>query len=326
MPNLLQLRTEQVAPDADDQSRKAFDNASLQSLAGSLKRSGVREPIIVRPDGEAGRYRIVAGERRWRAAKLAGLAEIPCLVDERLAEPRARLLAQAEENLQREDLNVVEEAAVLVRLMEALSLDAGKAGELIGRSYQQARRLLQVHQAPQVVKDAVVAGLVDARAALELVRIYNKLAQEPGPHGKERAATQLAEIIRQVIEEGWSIRQLEAYARDTVGGTQAAARRAPTASAKSSSARPMAGPTKPDAAMAQLTSSGPAHASANDVPWRKERAGVWLDTGRIMVGAFTNRERSELISFLEELLLAARRGPAHPERDFSPRGERPGAR
>jgi len=181
MPTLLQLDLARVAPEADGQSRKAFDDAGLRSLAASLKRSGVREPILVRPDGEAGRYRIVAGERRWRAAQLAGLAEIPCLVDERLAEPRARLLAQAEENLQREDLNVVEEAAVLVRLMEALSLDAGKAGDLIGRSYQQARRLLQVHQAPQVVKDAVVSRLVDARAALELVRIFNKLAQGNRP-------------------------------------------------------------------------------------------------------------------------------------------------
>ena len=326
MPTLLQLDPARVAPEADGQSRKAFDDTSLRSLAASLKRSGVREPIIVRPDGEAGHYRIVAGERRWRAAKLAGLAEIPCLVDERLAEPRARLLAQAEENMQREDLNVVEEAAVLVRLMEALSLDAGKAGELIGRSYQQARRLLQVHQAPQVVRDAVVSGLVDARAALELIRIYNKLAQDPGPHGKERAATQLAELVRKVVDEGWSIRQLEAYAKDVASGTQAAARRAPSAPAKPSSAGPMAGPTKPDAAMAQLTSSGPAHAAANSEPWRKERAGVWLDTGRIMVGAFTNRERSELISFLEELLLAVRRGPARPGRDVSPRGERPGSR
>jgi ParB family chromosome partitioning protein len=216
MATLIHVSPSQVAPEADGQVRQAFGAASLRSLAESLRRSGVREPIIVRPDGEAGRYRIVSGERRWRAAQLAGLAEIPCLVDERFAEPKARLLAQAEENLQREDLNVVEEAAVLVRLMEALSLDAGKAGELLGRSYQRAR--LQVHEAPQVLKDAVVSGLVDARAALDLVRIYNKLAQGPGPDGKERAATQSdVDLARQAMVVARS------HERDTTKGGRAEA-------------------------------------------------------------------------------------------------------
>jgi ParB-like chromosome segregation protein Spo0J len=132
----------------------------------------------------------------------------------RLTEPAARLLAQAEENLQREDLNAVEEAAVLVGLMEALHLDAGQAGELIGRSYRQARRLLQLHEAPEVVKAAVVQGRIDARAALELVRIHNRLARQGGPSAERRAVAEVAAVLDQIGREGWSIRRLEAHARE----------------------------------------------------------------------------------------------------------------
>lgn len=146
MPSLIELPVDHVSPGPEPQARQHFDAARLETLARSLKRSGVREPIIVRPDATTpGRYRIVAGERRWRAARLAGLTEIPCLVDEALADPRQRLLAQAEENLHREDLNAVEEATVLVQLMDAFAIDAQDAGALVGRSYQQARRLIQIH-------------------------------------------------------------------------------------------------------------------------------------------------------------------------------------
>jgi ParB family chromosome partitioning protein len=128
-----------VAPAPQGQARRRFDPKRLTTLAASLRRSGVREPILVIPDPDRpSRYRIVAGERRWRAAQLAGLAEIPCIVDDGLADPKQRLLAQAEENLLREDLNAVEEAVVLVQLMEACqgspSLIAPGSAKLIATS------------------------------------------------------------------------------------------------------------------------------------------------------------------------------------------------
>ena len=133
-PQLVVLALSRIIPSPVGQIRKHFDAVRLQSLADSLKRSGVREPVIVRPhESTQGHYRIVAGERRWRAAQLAGLSEIPCLVDEGLDDPKQRLLAQAEENLQREDLNAVEEAAVLVQLMEAAGAAARRAFDTASR-------------------------------------------------------------------------------------------------------------------------------------------------------------------------------------------------
>ncbi len=142
-----------IAPAAEGQARQDFNEERLQALAESLRRSGVREPIIVTPHGtEQGRFQIVAGERRWRAAQLAGLKEIPCIVDPGLVEWKDKLLAQAEENLHRENLNAVEEAAVLAQLMEARGIDAKEAGELLGKSQRQAQRLLQLHAAAAPIK------------------------------------------------------------------------------------------------------------------------------------------------------------------------------
>ena len=282
MPTLIQLRPGQVAPEPNGQVRREFDAASLQCLAESRKRSGVREPIIVRPDGEAGRYRLVAGERRWRAAQLAGLAEIPCLVDERLAEPAARLLAQAEENLQREDLNVVEEAAVLARLIEALNLDAGKAGELIGRSYQQARRLLQIHEAPEAVKEAIVRGRIDARAALELVRIHNRLVRRGGPEAQRRAAAEVEAGLDRAVKEGWTIRRLEAHAKELAEESRKEASRAaaPPAASTGSTRPPGRAPGAASVAI-PLPAVPPGKDFLRATPWRVLPCGMLqLDTGR----------------------------------------------
>lgn len=89
--SMISLRVDSIAPAPEGQIRHRFDPALLQNLAASVKRSGIREPIIVTPEGSAPtRYRIVAGERRWRAAQLAGLAEIPCIIDEGLVAGRGR--------------------------------------------------------------------------------------------------------------------------------------------------------------------------------------------------------------------------------------------
>jgi ParB family chromosome partitioning protein len=294
---ILQVPAERLSPQVDGQARRRFEPGRLLALAASLRRSGIREPLIVTPDAEQGRFRIVAGERRWRAAMLAGLTEIPCLVDETLADPKQRLLAQAEENLHREDLNVVEEAAVLVQLMDAFGIDAQGAGALIGRSYQQARRLIQIHNAPQPIRDAIVQGHVDARAALELVRIYNKLAHEAGSGGKQRAVAELDELIDRVVNERWTIRRLERYARNLVdAGAQ------PKTAQRAGSDR--ARPAKP---LAERAASGPTSATTSTAPFRRLDDGVFIDTSRIARRQVSPEEREELIKILEELLMAVRR-------------------
>lgn len=323
MPQILTLPLDHVSPAAEGQVRQHFDAARLQSLADSLKRSGVREPVIVRPhESTPGHYVIVAGERRWRAARLAGLNEIPCLVDERLGERRDRLLAQAEENLQRESLNAVEEAEVLVQLMEAFGMDAGDAGALMGRSYQHARRLLQLHGAPQPVKDAIVHGLIDGRAALELVRIHNKLVHRPGPNARKRAVAEVDELLDRVVNERWTIRRLEAHAKQVVHSGAHEATPA-TASPPGSAAGPAQPPASdPDAVMAiPLPALGPAETSPNGAPWRSLKGGLLqLDTGRIVRGEFSPHEYAALVEMLERLLIATRHAPRRPARDVSPRG------
>lgn len=258
----------------------------------------MREPIVVVPDASTpGRYRIVAGERRWRAAHLAGLHEIPCIVDVGLTDPKQRLLAQAEENLLREDLNAVEEAAVLVQLMEAFGVGAEDAGALIGRSYQQARRLIQLHEAAQPIRDAVVQGHVDARAALELVRIYNRLVQSGGRDAKQRALADLDELIDRVVNERWSIRRLEKYARELEGGRaqRRRERRSPTPLRREDAASSLRGA----AAAPAVPADGP--------PYRLDEEQLVLDVDRIARRDVSPEEREELIKVLEQLLTMVRR-------------------
>ncbi len=298
--SLVRLPLDYLSPASEPQARQRFDPARLETLARSLKRSGLREPIIVRPDANTpGRYRIVAGERRWRAARLAGLTDIPCLVDEALADPKQRLLAQAEENLHREDLNAVEEATVLVQLMDAFGINAQEAGALIGRSYQQARRLIQISGAPQPIRDAIAWAHIDTRAALELVRIYNKLACGPGADAKSRALAQVEDLIDRVVNDRWSIRRLERFARDVAGGGGDVGKSNGTAAGDAAASH-----------LAAVVSRGvattPARAAAGP-PFRRTEGGVFIDTNRVARRQVSPEEREELIRILEELLMAVRR-------------------
>lgn len=296
---LVMVPIDRLSPAREGQARKRFDAATLQTLAASLRRSGVRTPVLVTRDAAApGHYRLVAGERRWRAARLAGLAELPCIVDDRLSDRSQRLLAQAEENLHREDLNVVEEAAVLVQLMEAFRVGAEDAGALIGRSYQQTRRLVQIHEAPQSIRDAVMQGHIDARAALELVRIYNRLAQGTGASAKQHAGVELDELIDRVVNERWSVRRLERYARELEGGRvqQKRGRRSP-APESGAEAPPSGHATRP-----AVPAGGP--------PYRLSDAELVLDVDRIARRDVSPEEREELIKVLEQLLTMVRRAVA----------------
>ena len=201
-------------------------------------------------------------------------------------------------------------------------MDAGDAGALMGRSYQQARRLLQLHGAPQPVKDAIVHGLIDGRAALELVRIHNKLVHRPGPNARKRAVAEVDELLDRVVNERWTIRRLEAHAKQVVHGgpREATPGDASPPASTAGSARPPA--DEPGPAMAiPLRTLAPAETSPSGTPWRAIKGGLLqLDTGRIVRGEFSPHEYAALIEMLQQLLMAARRAPKDPARDVSPRG------
>jgi ParB family chromosome partitioning protein len=150
------------------QPRTKMDDASLQELAASIKRQGLIQPILVRPI-ERGRYEIIAGERRWRAAKIAGLADVPVVVRE---VPDSAALAMAlVENIQREDLNPLEEASGVQRLIGEFKLTHQEAAEAIGRSRAATTNLLRLLNLQKAVQALVFDGKLEmghARALLAL--------------------------------------------------------------------------------------------------------------------------------------------------------------
>ena len=153
------------------QPRQRIDEGSLYELAESLRTQGVMQPVLVRPVGDRaeGRYEIIAGERRWRAARLAALSEVPvrvCEVDDHAAAVMALI-----ENMQREDLNPLEEARGLQRLVEEFGLTHEQAAQAVGRSRSAATNLLRLLQLAEPVQNLLLAGDLEmghARALLPL--------------------------------------------------------------------------------------------------------------------------------------------------------------
>jgi ParB family transcriptional regulator, chromosome partitioning protein len=151
------------------QPRTRMDEGSLYELAQSIKSQGVMQPILVRPVAEPGRYEIIAGERRFRAAQLAGLAEVPVLV-KAVADEAAAVMALIE-NIQREDLNPLEEAQGLQRLVRDFGLTHEQAAQAVGRSRSAASNLLRLLNLAEAVQQMLLAGDIEmghARALLAL--------------------------------------------------------------------------------------------------------------------------------------------------------------
>ena len=183
------LKLTQIDPNRD-QPRADFDESALQELAASIRAVGVLQPILVRRTGE--RYQIIAGERRYRASRLAGLEEIPAIV--RDWDEQKRLEAALVENLQRDDLNPVEEAVGVKCLMEAANLTQERVAERIGKSRPAVANLLRLLTLPEEVQKMLVDGRLTAGHARALVTV------EPARQ------VQLANLT---VQQGWSVRQLE---------------------------------------------------------------------------------------------------------------------
>jgi len=165
------------------QPRTQMDPASLEELAASIRAQGLMQPILVRPIS-VDRYEIIAGERRWRAAQLAGLKEVPTLIRE-IPDDAALAMALIE-NIQRENLNPLEEALGLQRLVDEFAMTHQQAADAVGRSRPAASNLLRLLQLAQPVQDMLMAGEIDmghARALLPLssvlqVQLAQRIAQK----------------------------------------------------------------------------------------------------------------------------------------------------
>jgi len=177
-----------------NQPRKHFDHQSLEQLAESISQTGVLQPILLVKDGE--RYQILAGERRWRAARLAGLLRIPSLI--RDADQVSRLEIALIENLQREDLNPIEEAAAVRSLMDECGLTQDAVSKRLGRSRPAIANLLRLLTLPQQIQDMVVEGKLSAGHARALAAIDSRTRQ-----------IQLAQLA---VDQDLSVRQIEVEA------------------------------------------------------------------------------------------------------------------
>jgi len=152
------------------QPRTHMDEASLEQLAESIRSQGVMQPVLVRPVA-SGRYEIIAGERRWRAARLIGMSDIPAVVRE--VPEEAALVMALIENIQRENLNPMEEAAGIQRLIDEFSMTHEQAAQAVGRSRSAVSNLLRLLALADRVKELIVDGSLDmghGRALLALSR------------------------------------------------------------------------------------------------------------------------------------------------------------
>jgi len=187
------------------QPRVDMRQDSLEDLANSIRSQGVVQPIVARPiasPGKTQRYEIVAGERRWRAAQLAGLAEIPAVIRD---VPDESAIAMALiENIQRENLNPLEEARALDRLIREFDLTHAEAAEAVGRSRAAVSNLLRLQELSDKVKPLLEERKIEMGHARALLAIGN--------------ATQQFDAARQVVKKGLSVRETERLVRRMLDG------------------------------------------------------------------------------------------------------------
>lgn len=179
-----------------EQPRRNFDQQALNELASSIKRYGVLQPLIVSPLGDE-KFRIIAGERRWRAAQIAGLTEVPAIIREpqEIEELEIALI----ENVQRVDLSALEQAISIERLHQQFNLTYKQIAERLAKAETTVSNLVRLLQLPENARLALAEGKITeghARAILSL---------KATPKHQD-------ELLAQIIKQGWSVRQAEQYA------------------------------------------------------------------------------------------------------------------
>ena len=177
------------------QPRRDMDPSALEELANSIKAQGVMQPIVVRPIG-GGRFEIIAGERRWRASQQAGLDKIPAMVRE--VPDEAAIAMALIENIQREDLNPIEEAVALQRLQQEFELTQQQVADAVGKSRVTITNLLRLIALPEVIKTLLAHGDLEMGHARALLGL---------------PLEQQVEGARHVVARGLTVRQTEALVR-----------------------------------------------------------------------------------------------------------------
>lgn len=191
------LRISEIEP-RSDQPRKQFDREALEALADSIATYGVLQPILVRPNPNfEGNYEIIAGERRWRAAKMAGLVEIPVIVLDGDDMKTAQIALI--ENVQREDLNVVEEAFGYQMLMERFDMTQEEVAKQVGKSRPAITNILRLLDLPEDVLDLLKTGEISAGHARALLGLNNEELIYP--------------LAQRIIAKDLSVRDVEAIVR-----------------------------------------------------------------------------------------------------------------
>jgi len=179
------------------QPRRHFDEAALAELADSIREVGLLQPVLVRADGE-GNYELIAGERRWRAARRAGLQAIPALV--RTSDDSSALEQALVENLHRDDLNALEEAAAYQQLIEDFDLTHERVASRVGRSRTTITNMLRLLQLPPGIQRMLREGKIEAGHARALLGTPDRAFQE--------------QLARRTVDESLSVREVEDAVRD----------------------------------------------------------------------------------------------------------------
>jgi ParB family transcriptional regulator, chromosome partitioning protein len=199
-PELRELPVDQIEPNPD-QPRSSFEAGAIDALAGSIATAGLLQPLIVRPI-EDGRFELVAGERRWRAAQKAGLDRVPAVI--RSSPSDERLQAALIENMVREDLNPVDEARACAALVEDLGISKEELARRVGRSRAAISNLIRLLDLPDEVQTLLERGELSeghGRAILQL--------RDQGERKK---------LAKRAAAEGWSVRDTESRARGRGNG------------------------------------------------------------------------------------------------------------
>lgn len=196
-PELRELPIDRIEPNPD-QPRKHFEKGPLQALAGSIASAGVLQPLIVRPlDGDDGRFEIVAGERRWRAAQEAGLERVPAVI--RSSPADERLQAALIENMVREDLNPVEEARACAALVDDLGISKEELARRVGRSRASISNLVRLLDLPDDAQGLLERG--------ELTEGHGRALLQVDDQGRR------SKLAKRAAAEGWSVREVETRTR-----------------------------------------------------------------------------------------------------------------
>lgn len=189
------LKLDEILPNKE-QPRKTFDEGALEELADSIKQHGVLQPLLVRPIPSGG-YQLVAGERRWRASRMAGLKEVPVVIKE-LTDTETMEIAIIE-NLQREDLNPIEEAEGLQALIDKCGFTQEEVATSVGKSRPAIANALRLLRLPEDVRDLTKEGKISAGHARALLAFDNE--------------AMMSEAVKKILENKLTVRDVERLAK-----------------------------------------------------------------------------------------------------------------